>query len=129
MDENAFQASAVSALPAKTRSRRGNCAFNEDGTTSFAALQAATDSRRSSGLVYVAFLYLDGEDLRALPLRESGAAREAGRGCRRVDTVRRAHVGDGKKFFEAAGRLGADGIVSKRLDSRYSRAIGAPGGR
>ena len=114
---------AVSALPAKTAYLDGEiCAFNADGTTSFAALQAATDSHRSSGLVYVAFdlLYLDGEDLRALPLSERTARLEtllAGAGA----SIRYGehYVGDGKKFFEAAGRAGAEGIVSKRLDSRY----------
>jgi DNA ligase D-like protein (predicted ligase) len=116
-------AAAVASLPAKSAYIDGElCAFNEDGTTSFAALQAATDEHRSGGLVYVAFdlLYLDGEDLRALPLSERNARLEtllAGAGA----SIRYGahYLGDGKKFLEAASRLSVEGIVSKRLDARY----------
>lgn len=46
------------------------CAVNRDGTTSFADLQAATDSKSTSHRVYFAFdlVYLNGENLTELPL-------------------------------------------------------------
>jgi ATP-dependent DNA ligase len=65
---------------AKLRCRRAYidgelCALDDKGLSSFAAMQAASDSRASQGLVYFAFdlLHLDGEDLRQSPLLERKA--------------------------------------------------------
>jgi bifunctional non-homologous end joining protein LigD len=51
------------------------CAVNPDGTTSFAAMQAATDTGRTGDLVFFAFdlLHLDGTDTRPLPLLDRKA--------------------------------------------------------
>lgn len=67
--ENA--ANAIAKIKARTAYIDGElCAVNPDGTTSFAELQAAIDSKSTSHLVYFAFdlLYLDGENLTELPL-------------------------------------------------------------
>ena len=74
-------------------------------------------------VVYKAFdiLMLDGEDLRPLPL----SARK-----RRLEVLLKhaksktlfyveAVVGDGAKVYAEACKLGLEGIVSKRIDSRY----------
>jgi hypothetical protein len=48
------------------------CALRDDGTTSFSAIQAGTDSRSSRSLIYFAFdlLFLDGTSLMRLSLIE-----------------------------------------------------------
>jgi ATP-dependent DNA ligase len=48
------------------------CAVRPDGTTSFAAMQVATDSRHSGELMFFLFdlLHLDGADMRPQPLLE-----------------------------------------------------------
>jgi bifunctional non-homologous end joining protein LigD len=98
------------------------CALRRDGIPSFAALQAATDSRRSSELVYFAFdlLHLDGGDLMALPLRERKHHLQRllanAPACIRYGEHM---VMEGKPFWEAACRLGTEGVVSKRLDAPY----------
>jgi bifunctional non-homologous end joining protein LigD len=103
------------------------CAVNPDGTTSFAAMQAATDTGRSGDLVFFLFdlLHLDGVDLRPLPLTDrkaklAGLLKGAGRGL-----VYHEHlVGDGRTILAQACKLKAEGIVSKRVDAPY-----APGNR
>lgn len=54
------------------------CAVRPDGTTSFAAMQAATDSGRSGELMFFLFdlLQLDGADMRPRPLLERKARLE-----------------------------------------------------
>jgi ATP-dependent DNA ligase len=54
------------------------CAVRPDGTTSFAAMQAATDSGRSGELMFFLFdlLQLDGADMRPQPLLERKARLE-----------------------------------------------------
>ena len=72
-DKYESAAEAVGKLRARTAYIDGElCAVNPDGTTSFAELQAATDSKSTTHLVYFAFdlLYLNGENLTTLtPLR------------------------------------------------------------
>jgi bifunctional non-homologous end joining protein LigD len=103
------------------------CAVNPDGTTSFAAMQAATDTGRSGDLVFFLFdlMHLDGIDTRPLPLLDRKARfaellKGAGRGL-----VYHEHlVGDGRAILAQACKLKAEGIVSKRVDAPY-----APGNR
>lgn len=64
---------ALGKLPVKTAYLDGElCAVRPDGTTSFAEMQAATDSGRSGELIFFLFdqLLLDGVDMRARPLLE-----------------------------------------------------------
>jgi ATP-dependent DNA ligase len=74
------------------------CAVRADGTTSFADLQAATDSRSTQNLGYFAFdlLFLNGKDLMAVPLLErkqrlQALLKKAPRSIQYSDH----HIGDG----------------------------------
>jgi DNA ligase D-like protein (predicted ligase) len=98
------------------------CALRPDGTSSFAELQAATDSRRSEHLTYLAFdlLFLNGKDLRARTLRErkrrlEQVIRDRDAQIRFSDHI----IGDGERFYEVACGHEAEGIVCKRLDAPY----------
>jgi bifunctional non-homologous end joining protein LigD len=90
-----------------------------NGATSFQALQNRTPK---TPLAFFAFdlLHLGGEDLRALPLEERKARlatllRGTAGVIRYADHV----VARGPAVFAEACRLGLEGIVSKRLGSRY----------
>src|ERR1700730_11557828 len=66
-------AKAISALAVQSAYLDGElCAVRPDGTTSFSEIQAATDERRTTNLVYFVFdlLFLDGKNLTGLPLLE-----------------------------------------------------------
>jgi bifunctional non-homologous end joining protein LigD len=114
-------ATAASRLPATRALIDGEVVVMlPDGRSSFQALQhALSGTAPRSGLVYVAFdlLWLDGEPLGSLPLETRkirlrallGKAPPEGR-IRFADHM----VGNGPAFFEAAERLGLEGIVSKR---------------
>jgi bifunctional non-homologous end joining protein LigD len=103
-------------------------AFDEHGITQFQLLQNAFRERKRNKLAYMVFdlLFLDGEDLRQLPL-EGRKARLAELG---LPTVRGRiryceHLeGNGPVFFEQAERRGLEGIVSKRRDRPYSPGRG-----
>lgn len=96
----------------------------EDGTTSFADLQASFQPGAKHHRTYFCFdlLHVDGRSLRDLPLVERKAMladllADANHELLRVSD----HVeADGKKVFEKASELRAEGIVSKRADGRYS---------
>ncbi|KFG88395.1 DNA ligase D [Sphingobium herbicidovorans NBRC 16415] len=93
-----------------------------DGRTSFQALQAALkhDPRK---IDYFAFdlLELDGEDLTERPLteRKEMLAALLGKGVghlRYSDHI----VGRGEQLFESFCGAGLEGVISKRIDARYS---------
>ena len=72
--------------------------------------------------VYIAFdlLYLNGDDLRTLPLLERKAA------LRKLLRRKRSHIlyldhveGDGRLLFKQIVAMDLEGIVSKRKDSPY----------
>jgi ATP-dependent DNA ligase len=93
-----------------------------DGTTSFADLQAAADSRSTQNLVYFVFdlLFLNGKDLMAAPLLErkdqlQALLKNAPKSIQYSDH----HIGDGKRFLEAVCGAKAEGIISKRVDAPY----------
>ncbi len=105
-------------------------AFDDQGRPSFERLQrrmhvtAASAVRRlsvSTPVVYAIFdlLYLDGHNLMARPyaerrehLEDLGLSGPAWR-------VPAAHPGHGRQLLNATGAQGLEGIVAKRLDSRY----------
>ena len=111
------------------------CALDEDGVPRFQLLQPrinltkGIDPRRLDAeipVVYFAFdlLYLDGYDLKDVPLSERKSLIE-----RRLITDGAIRListfeGDGRDVQEGAEALGFEGIVGKRGDSRY-----APGER
>jgi bifunctional non-homologous end joining protein LigD len=101
------------------------CALDRDGAPDFAALQAALSDGRTNELIFFAFdlMFLNGEDLRKLSLRERKA---------RLAQTLKGSVGKDSSIrfvehFEIAGdavlqsacRMHLEGIVSKKLDSPY----------
>ncbi|MGH2895349.1 MAG: DNA ligase D [Solirubrobacteraceae bacterium] len=105
-------------------------AFGDDGRPSFERLQrrinvsSASAVRRlsaSTPVVYAIFdlLYLDGHSLMALPYGQRRArldGLELGGPAWRVPAV---HPGRGSALLQATEAQGLEGIVAKRLDSRY----------
>jgi len=102
------------------------CALDAHGAPDFPALQAALSDGRTDDLIFFAFdaLFLAGEDLRDLPLRErklrlqaviKAAGKALERRVRYVDHFETA----GDAVLESACRMSLEGIVSKRLDAPY----------
>jgi bifunctional non-homologous end joining protein LigD len=105
-------------------------AFGENGRPSFERLQrrmhvtapsAIRRLSRSTPVVYAIFdlLYLDGHTLMGRPYQERRALLDElglGGAAWRVPA---AHPGRGQALFDATGAQGLEGIVAKRLDSRY----------
>ena len=116
-------AQAISALAAQSAYLDGElCAVRPDGTTSFSEIQAATDERRTSNLVYFVFdlLFLDGKNLTGLPLLERKERLKAIlEGAPRSIQYSDHHIGDGQRFLQAACGAKAEGIISKRVDAPY----------
>src|ERR1700730_2526977 len=117
-DRYAATANAVSALGVQSAYLDGElCAVRSDGTTSFSEIQAATDERRTTNLVYFVFdlLFLDGEKVAGLPLLERKERLKAIlEGGPRSIQYSDHHIGDGQRFLQAACGAKAEGIISKR---------------
>jgi bifunctional non-homologous end joining protein LigD len=92
---------------------------SENGTTDFTVLQNELKGR-SKKIVLVAFdlLYLNGYDLRKLPLIERKALLRKLIADTDVQFSERFEV-DGKEMFKHACGVGLEGVVSKVRDSRY----------
>ncbi|MEI3853581.1 non-homologous end-joining DNA ligase [Ensifer sp. CCNWLY38] len=100
--------------------------LDDQGRSDFGLLQRAVGKKPSlhepSEIIFYAFdlLYLDGRDLRGLPLAERRRLLEpivAGRtGAIRFSEAVDA---DGAEFFRAACELGLEGIIAKRRDKPY----------
>jgi bifunctional non-homologous end joining protein LigD len=91
----------------------------KDGIPDFDALRSQANDQHVC-LMAFDLMELNGEDWRQQPLleRKSKLSRllaRARRGLRYVEHL----AGDGPLIFEHACKLGLEGIVSKRLDSRY----------
>jgi bifunctional non-homologous end joining protein LigD len=112
-------AEAVCSLAAKNALIDGEAVvFRPDGHSDFAALRTKAGSARAC-LVAFDLVNLNGVDLRQHPIEERRAALAplvAG-----VDHVlfRDVLVADGALVFAKACELGFEGIVSKRVGSRY----------
>jgi bifunctional non-homologous end joining protein LigD len=94
------------------------CALDESGRSSFSAMQ---QGKPGTPIVYYAFdvLEIDGEPVADLPLVERRKRLE-GLLDRRNRTVRLSETfDDGKALLEAAKQQHLEGIMAKRLDSRY----------
>src|SRR5262245_31298228 len=114
---------AAAELPCKAALIDGEMIVqDENGISDFDALRSAIYTAPHR-LVLFAFdlLHLDGQDLRKAPLIERRAELR-----RLIELDPRSplqfidHVDcDGAKFFKAAAELGLEGIVSKRIASRY----------
>jgi bifunctional non-homologous end joining protein LigD len=92
------------------------------GRASFSALQADLASGGKAAVLY-AFdcLFLDGRDLRGLPLTERREALEQLIGRPKSGAIRFSEEfeGDGAEFFKVAFTHELEGIVSKRADLPY----------
>jgi len=119
-------ADAAAKLPAERALLDGEVVvLREDGSTSFADLQAAFQDEgggKRRALTYFAFdlLHLNGHNLRDRALRERKALlgkllEDAGETVRISEDI----AADAARVFEMACELGAEGIVSKRAGSRY----------
>ncbi len=123
-------AEAVLELPAETALLDGEVVVLEpDGSTSFANLQAAFQEGTKHSLTYFLFdlLHLDGHNLCNLPLLERKKIL-AGllSGVEEHGAVRISEhlTGDAGEIFASACKLGAEGIISKLGDGKYSPGRG-----
>jgi bifunctional non-homologous end joining protein LigD len=120
-------ASAFADLPVDDAIVDGELvAENASGAPDFNALQDALATGRTAGMVFYAFdlLYLDGRDLRPLPLvqrKEALAGLIAAPGCIRLSE----HFDvEGMRLLRHVCRLGLEGVVSKRTDAPYRSGRG-----
>lgn len=101
-------------------------ALDDNGAPDFAALQAALSDGDTQNLIFYAFdlLFIDGEDLRKLPLSErkqrlkdmlEEQPRSVTSRLRYVEHFETA----GDAVLESACRMNLEGIISKRLDAPY----------
>ena len=117
-------AAALARLPASQALLDGEIVhLGENGVTSFSALQNDLSEGTTAGLVYMAFdlPYLDGSDLTGAALEDRKGALAALLAIDPSPLLRYSdhQIGKGPEFFAAAGRLGLEGIVSKRRDAPY----------
>jgi bifunctional non-homologous end joining protein LigD len=115
-------AEQLAALPISSAWMDGEIAVLKDGIPSFAALQDAIDGGDERDIVYFVFdlMYLDGKDLRQVPLWARRALltpllEQAG------ERVRLSQDFDAPpaQVFEAASGLGLEGLMLKRRDAPY----------
>ena len=99
------------------------CGVGPDGVTMFNIVQLASDSGNAAAPVFFLFdlLHLDGEDLRPRPLIErkerlSMLLADAAPCLHYSDHV----IGHGPAFYDKAGAMHVEGIVSKRIDAPYT---------
>jgi bifunctional non-homologous end joining protein LigD len=117
-------ASAAASLPCHNAIIDGEAVvLDAKGRASFSALQADLAGGGKGALVY-AFdcLFLDGRDLRKLPLSERREMLDAllfGRPKSSAILLSEEFEGDGAEFFKTACAHELEGIVSKRVDLPY----------
>ncbi|HKU46208.1 MAG TPA: DNA ligase D [Burkholderiales bacterium] len=93
----------------------------EDGRASFQALQNAFDAGADAKIVYYVFdaPFLDGKDMRQLPLRERKSrlkkALKSGRHVRFSDDL----TGSAQEVLEHACKLRLEGLIGKQADAVY----------
>jgi len=102
------------------------CALDANGSPDFPALQAALSDGKTDDLIFFAFdaLFLAGEDLRDLPLRERKARlqaviKAAGKALEKRIRYVDHFVTAGEAVLQSACRMSLEGIVSKKLDAPY----------
>jgi bifunctional non-homologous end joining protein LigD len=104
-------------------------ALDKHGAPDFAALQATLSEHKTEELIFFAFdlLFIEGEDLRQMPLRDRKARLKAlfaksklPSNLRYVDHFDTA----GDAVLQSACKMHLEGIVSKRLDATYKSGRG-----
>lgn len=95
-------------------------AFDSKGKSDFGLLQESIKNNENR-LYYVAFdlLYLNGQDLRTLPLIERKNKLERLLFKSNDYLIYSQHVDKGKECFEFAKENNLEGIIAKRIDSKY----------
>jgi len=96
---------------------------DESGKTDFQALQNYMKNPQNQNLTYIVFdlLALDGEDFRNQPLiRRKNILMDLMKNAPKNLFFSRHIAGNGEECFEAACRLGMEGIIGKKADSIYS---------
>jgi bifunctional non-homologous end joining protein LigD len=122
-------ASALSLFGARRAYLDGElCGVRPDGTTSFSAIQAASDAGKSDEQVFFLFdlLYLDGETIESAPLIDRKARLQELLATVPPPLQYTDHqIGRGREFYARACELSLEGIVSKRTDAPYMpRVVG-----
>jgi bifunctional non-homologous end joining protein LigD len=116
---------ALEALPADTATLDGELVVEaENGVSSFSLLQQDLSAGRTDRMVYYLFdlLYLDGVDLRALPLAERKARLAKLLKALSKDAPLRLSESleeSGGTLLRHACQLGLEGIISKLRDAPY----------
>lgn len=124
-------AAAVLELPVDSALLDGEVVVLEsDGTSSFAKLQAAFQEGARHAFTYFVFdlLHLNGHNLRGLPLLERKkllAGVLSGSDGSGTTRLSEHLVGDAAEVFAEACRLGAEGIISKLSDAKYTGGRGS----
>jgi bifunctional non-homologous end joining protein LigD len=92
-----------------------------DGRSSFQMLQNAFDAGAESKIVYYVFdaPFLDGRDLRQLPLRERKKRLRKALGSDPVVRFSEDLSGTAEEVLEHACKLGLEGLIGKQADSVY----------
>ena len=97
--------------------------LNATGTPDFGKLQSAFDTSDVGDIVLYLFdlPYCDGRDIRAVPLEQRRARLKAIVTRHTIDSLRFSEAFDGamNDLLRAACRLGLEGVIGKRLGSRY----------
>ena len=117
-------AQAVEALPARTALLDGEIvAFAENGLSDFGRLQAILGGEEEGELAFVLFdlLYLDGYDLRPLPLLERKGRLSKLLGGNERGPLRLSQHFDrnGAEIYRHACELALEGVVSKQAYAPY----------
>ena len=119
-------ARAVEALPVGDARLDGELVvIDKEGHSDFSALQRAIDGTSKQPLRYVVFDLpgIAGVDLSQAALIERKRLLKDLLGKRAGVIAYSEHVlGHGKEVFEASGKRGLEGIVSKRVDSAYGQS-------
>lgn len=97
--------------------------LGEHGRPDFQALQNAFDAQTTQALVYFAFdlPFMDGRDLRALPVEQRRALLKAVLDQSDAAAIRLSQAFDAPPadLLAAACKLGMEGVIGKRLGSAY----------
>jgi bifunctional non-homologous end joining protein LigD len=94
---------------------RGRCAIRDPKRLGIAA------ASNPAAVFAFDLLQLNGEDLRALPLvKRKATSQKQLRRTKRI--VYCEHIGEnGEPLFQAADQLGLEGVIGKKVNSRYPR--------
>jgi bifunctional non-homologous end joining protein LigD len=115
-------AAEVKKLPVSSAWLDGEIVVLKDGIPDFTALQNAIDGASNENIVYFAFdlMYLDGQDLRKVPLsaRRALLAQLLGDAGERIRFSQNFQAPPAQ-VFQAASELGLEGLMFKRRNAPY----------